>query len=340
MSSFFAEGAIHVGQSRQENLPVFLSRFRFLYDLVQRNVDLPERLLQIGFLVRRDAFRHRALHLGRAPGRKQQRQGQESGQCQERPPAPPPVVTVQCFPDLFHASESPPRILADTLGGNATVPVRKNPAQNQSERIDVRPAIHGRPRNLLRRHVLLRAGRLLQDRIVICVGKTEVNDFHIASVAGDEDVGWLQVPVQDLLAVDVGKGIDELVHHLAAGLHRGFAGKERVERHPVDVFHDDTGPQRVIHLLGIGLHDAGMVQLDHQRILFLQQFKIDRLIAELRLQALQHEPSPLPLGLYQAVDAAALHFLIGSLDIVFRDEHLVEGAGCAVVNHRRVGFKQ
>ena len=76
---------------------------------------------------------------------------------------------------------------------------------------------------MFRSHIVLSTGRLLQDGVIICVGKSEVYDFHIATIVCHEYISRLKVAVQYLLAVDVGQSIYELVHDLATGGLRGIA---------------------------------------------------------------------------------------------------------------------
>ncbi len=128
---------------------------------------------------------------------------------------------------------------------------------------------------------------------------------------------------------DVRKGVDELVNQLAPRLLRGIAFQKLVEGHPVDVFHDDAGPQRLVHLLGLGLHDAGMVELYHQLVLLLQQLHIDGLTLVFGLQPFQQKPPPLTLRLHQLVEAVALQWFVGSAHVGWHDELFLDGSRCA-----------
>ena len=83
--------------------------------------------------------------------------------------------------------------------------------------------------------------------------------------------------MQDLLAVDICQSIRKLVDDLETGLRRGIAGKENVKADTVDVFHHDARPDHRVHLLGIGLHDVGMVEADHQGILLSKEFNVHSL---------------------------------------------------------------
>ena len=117
---------------------------------------------------------------------------------------------------------------------------------------------------------------------------------------------------------------------------RGIAGKECVEPDTIDILHDNTGTQRLVDFFGVSLHDGGMVELHHQRILFLQQFKIDSLVKVSRFQSFEHKPPALALDFHQSAEATAGHIFIDVEDVVFRKELPADRTGCTVVVHGRI----
>ena len=161
---------------------------------------------------------------------------------------------------------------------------------------------------------------MFEDGVVISIGESEVDDLYIIAVTGNQDIAWLEVTMDDLLAVDIRQGVHQLIDHLATGFLGRFAFKKTVEGNAINVFHHDTGTDLLVHLLGVSLHDVGMVELHHQGILFFQQLEIDRLLSEFKLQTFQQEPSPLPLHLRQLVEAPALQRFEGSIYLGRQDK--------------------
>jgi len=60
-------------------------------------------------------------------------------------------------------------------------------SDDDPEGVNVRAIIQGGlSGELLRGHVLLRAGGQFQQLVVVLVGETEIDEFYILSVVGDE----------------------------------------------------------------------------------------------------------------------------------------------------------
>lgn len=234
-------------------------------------------------------------------------------------------VPFQCTSNCLHVPVPSVAVLSGTLGGNGPISMREDLAQDEPKRVDIRPAIKGCTGNLFRRHIVWRAGRLLQNGIIIRIGQAEINDFHIIAIACDQDVSGFEITVKDLLAMDIIQRIDKLVHHFGTHFRRGIAGQERIESDAINVFHHDARSNGLIDLFGVGFDDVRVVELHHQRILFLQEFPINGLVAILRFQAFQDEPSALTLGFYQTIETASGQFLKNLTVVIFRQELFVDG---------------
>ena len=121
--------------------------------------------------------------------------------------------------------------------------------------------------------------------------------------------------MKDLLAVDVGQGIHQLINDFTALPPRRVALKKLIKGHAIDVLHDDARAELLIDLLKGHPDDVGMVEHCHQLILFLQQLQVDDLLLELGFQPFQHIPSSLPFHLHQLVESMAWHLLVGGLHL-------------------------
>lgn len=227
-----------------------------------------------------------------------QQQQPDKRKCPTQSVAPP-----QSLAHRLHVGIAPLGILAGAFGCNTAVTVWKNLTKQQAKRVNVSTPINCILATLLLwRHIFVGAGGLFQNGIVIGIGETEVDDLHVVAVAGDEDIARLQVAVHNLLAVDVGQGVNKLVYHLATGFFGWIAFQKGVESHPVDIFHHDTGTEFVVHLLGEGLHDVRVVELCRQIKLFLQQFDIGLQVAVLGFQPFQDELLALSAHLHHLVE--------------------------------------
>ena len=117
----------------------------------------------------------------------------------------------------------------------------KQQGDHLAQRPDVGPIVHGGSCEEFRSGVAFCSSRALEDRPGICVGKAEVNEFHVVPVVGDENIGGLEVPVDNLLGVEVRKGVTKLESDLSQG---GFAGvtlgEEIRQGDSIHPFHLDT----------------------------------------------------------------------------------------------------
>ena len=249
-------------------------------------------------------------------------------------PLPKMAVTPQGAAHCLHVGIAPCRILTSAFGCNVVVSMWKDLLQQQPESILVGTAVDfDTMLQLLRRHITHRASRLFQDGVVVGIRQTEVDDLHVVAIARNKDVARLQVTVQDLFAVDVGQSIHQLIDNLASELFRRLALQELVKCHTIDVLHDDAGTNTVVFLLGKGLYNVGMVELNHQLVFLFQQLEIDLLVAKLRFQAFQDEPPALSLHLHQLIEATALQRFVGSVHIGRQDELLLDRSRCDDVVH-------
>ena len=119
--------------------------------------------------------------------------------------------------------------------------LREQQGDALAERPDVGPVVDREALEQFRGSERSRTGRSLVDGPGIGIGEAEVDELDIGPVVGDEDVRRLDVPVDDLLGMQVGEGVAELENNLpGCGLGRKAVGDEGIERNPVDPFHLDA----------------------------------------------------------------------------------------------------
>ena len=221
-----------------------------------------------------------------------------------------------------------------TLDGNMLITVRKDLLQQQSKSIDVGATIYLHIRLLLLgSHIFQGAGRLFQHGIVIGIGKTEIDDFHIIAVSCHHNIAWLQVAVDDLLAMDVNKDFHQLFHHFFASGHGGLCCKKLVQSHAIHILHHDARANLGVHFLSKNLHNVGMVELGAQVKLLFQQLDISLLIAIPRLQSFQDEPLALSPNLHHLVEATRRRGLVHRQGIRLSDETPIDDSRCATDVH-------
>ena len=117
----------------------------------------------------------------------------------------------------------------------------KQQGDHLSKRPNVSPVVHGISRKEFRSGVAFCSSRALEDRPGVCVGKAEVNELHIVPVVSDENIGGLEIPVDDLLGVEVGKGVTKLEDDFSQGVFaRVTFGEEFRQSDSIHPFHFDA----------------------------------------------------------------------------------------------------
>ncbi|OQA10463.1 MAG: hypothetical protein BWY66_00179 [bacterium ADurb.Bin374] len=118
--------------------------------------------------------------------------------------------------------------------------------EGDADRVDVGSVIHVTfSEGLFGRHVIGRAEREAASRLAgvqLRLGDAEIGEFHL-SVARQEDVAGLDVPMDDPFAMTMRQGLQGRANHLDDELEReALVGVDlRFEGLPVDVFHDEVG---------------------------------------------------------------------------------------------------
>ena len=135
----------------------------------------------------------------------------------------------------------------EVLAGERLAP-RQELVQDDAEREDVAAAVHGRSGDLFRRHVVGRSQELAGRRQVRGgdLRDAEVGDLDLL-VGRDDDVGRLDVAVDDPFAVGVVHRLRDLRDHvgdLVPG-ERGLLDQEALQGLALDVLHRDVGDLRV-----------------------------------------------------------------------------------------------
>ncbi len=191
--------------------------------------------------------------------------------------------------------------------------------EDPAQRENVRSAIRGLARHLLRRHVFGRAedGAELRARTRRNLGNPEIHDFDVAA-GRDHDVCRLDVAMHHVILVCVIQRARDAGHDSADHLHRQHhAGIEHfAQRFAFDVFHRDIG-----HVAGLAHivdgDDIGMAQaagglglavkarLELGAFLF-REVEVDRLDGD---RTLDQRVSRLVDGPHRALSKHGHHFI-------------------------------
>ncbi len=125
-------------------------------------------------------------------------------------------------------------------------PPGEHPVKDHPQRKQVRAPVQGIAFQLLGRQVSERAENLAGERKIalLQLGNSEIRDLCPA-VRGDQDVGRLDITVDDVLGVSVIERLGHLLdqpERLGHGRGSQFrVGQKAIEGLPLDVLHDDVG---------------------------------------------------------------------------------------------------
>ena len=89
-------------------------------------------------------------------------------------------------------------------------------AHDDAQRIDVVAHVGHTAGSLLGRHILTGAGGLLQVGMTVGIGQGEVDELDMLTIAGEHDIGRLQVAMGDGRGMHVGKRLEEFVNDVLA----------------------------------------------------------------------------------------------------------------------------
>jgi hypothetical protein len=150
------------------------------------------------------------------------------------------------------------------IGALEREPAGEHLERGHAEGIDVRLRGDGRPRqepSLLRRHVLRRAHRDRLARIIAWRGEAKVHEHGAGGVVLDDDVGGLDVPVDEPRGVHGADAVRDLRQDLQRPVHRDrrvvllVLGDDRPQAPPVDVLHrEEVRP--LVRPEGVDLDDV------------------------------------------------------------------------------------
>ncbi len=179
--------------------------------------------------------------------------------------------------------------------GLERAPARHRLVQQHAQRPDVDAGPEAAPLYLLGRHVMGRAHHAAGDGQVLAVqqlGDAEVGQHH-AALGLDQDVGRLQIAVNDALAVGVVDGAGDRLQDLHPLVHRQ-ARPQLGQRPPGDEIHHDVVGADLVHR-----HDVRVVQprrrrgLDPQAIGRAVAQDLDRHLAtQVGVARLEHVAGP------------------------------------------------
>jgi hypothetical protein len=202
---------------------------------------------------------------------------------------------------LRHVRDRGEILVDDLVGDRRQVlagegfPVRQHLVEDDPERKDVAPAVHGSAGHLLRGHVVRRAEELARRRQIRGgdLGDAEVRDLHLA-VGGDHDVRRLDVAVDDPFPVGVVERLGDLPNDVGDLIGRELApvDHETLERLSLDVLHGDERHATVLVLADVvdrddvrvrenprrlGLAHEALAELPRLRVVFVDRPRANRL---------------------------------------------------------------
>lgn len=183
----------------------------------------------------------------------------------------------------------------EAAGGYAAVAQTHLP-EDDSEAVDVVAHVGGGCLHLFGRHVAARAGWLLEDSVAVGVGESEVDEFGVVAVGGDDDVVGLEVAVDDALGVDVAHSAHGLVGEAAALLERVAQLEPLAEGDALHIFHDDAVTESVYGLQSHGGDHGGVLQ-SYEKFKFLAlPLAVGFFVRHLGTESLERPPAAVALG--------------------------------------------
>ena len=166
-------------------------------------------------------------------------------------------------------------------------------AQNHPQRIHVAHLPSGASFRVfqLRCGISGRSAFHLEDSPGVRVGQAEIDQLHMPAVAGDHDIGRLQIAVRDLVAMQIFYGVQQLfgygLGHFRAEL---TAIKQICQILSLHILHFDAIPELLQFGEGVTASYPWMVQIPADFKLFAQQLLIQEVAAILFLKAFENPP--------------------------------------------------
>ena len=213
--------------------------------------------------------------------------------------------------------------------------VREKEGDHLAKGPNVTPVVNGLSREEFRRGEGRGASGTLENREGISVGETEVDEFDVVPVVGDKNVRGFDVPVDNLLGVEIPQGVTELKRYSAGSWIIDSARQELSEGDPVNPFHLDTVPESRNVPEVINLPDGGVGKAVADLVFLAKEGLEFDLSPVFRFQGLYGPESTVlvdtPDLCPSALGAMDEHGLAGLTGI---DDHRVSrGEKCGVVRH-------
>ena len=149
--------------------------------------------------------------------------------------------------------------------------------------------------------------------MAVGIGQGEVDELDMLPIAGEHDVGRLQVAMGDGRGMHVGKCLEEFVDDVLArvGISHSALLQGLTQRFAINIFKHDAlahgdAPAFTVDIVVEMLqpqaaNDVGVVEQHEHFHLFEQHLPMGHATTQLGQECLQHVPSPEPLGTIELV---------------------------------------
>ena len=119
--------------------------------------------------------------------------------------------------------------------------IRKQQSNHLPQRPDVCPVVDNASGKELWSGETRGSGRTLENRPRACVRETEVDEFEVVPVMGDEYVRGLEIPVDDLFGMEITQSVTELKSDFSRDCPvRSASGEEFCQSDSIHPFHLDA----------------------------------------------------------------------------------------------------
>ena len=219
--------------------------------------------------------------------------------------------------------------------------IRKQQSEHLSQRPDVRPVVDNASGKELWSGETRGSGRTLENRPRACVRETEVDEFEVVPVMGDEYVRGLEIPVDDLFGMEITQSVTELKSEFSRDCPvRSATGEEFCQSDSIHPFHLDAVAEPLDIPEIIDLPDGSVGETITDLVFFPEEGFISCLSSEGRLESFEspessifvYEPEFTPASLGTVDEYRILRFA--------RDDRSLVGKESGVFWHDAKGSKK